>query len=164
MATKKFKFQLQPALDKAVAEQEKAEAALRDAKRELAAAQAALETLAAAVAATRQQAADEHRQLVQPTEAPLSGLDFMQRDEFIKALNLKAEQQQQAVEKQRREVAWCQQRLDARQDDLKQAMMQVKSMERLRDKAMEEHRKVEERRLQEDIDEAGMQSHMRRKQ
>lgn len=160
---KKFKFQLQPALDKAVAEQEKAEAALRDAKHELASAEATLETLKTKVEATRQQATDEHRQLIKPTQTPLTGLEFMQRDEFIKALNIKAEQQQQAVDKQRSEVAWCQQRVDVRQEELKQAMMQVRSMERLRDKALEEHRKVEERRLQEDIDEAGMQSHMRKK-
>lgn len=161
MAKTKFKFQLQPALDKAVAEQAKAEAALREAKGELAKAQSLLESLTAAVALTRQQAADEHRKLVQPTDTPLTGLDFMQRDEFIKALNIKAEQQQQAVDSQRSEVAWCQQRVEVRQDELKQAMMQVRSMERLRDKALEEHRKIEDRRLQEEIDEAGMQGHMR---
>ncbi len=162
MGKKKFKFQLQPALDKAVAEQEKAEAALRDARRQHQEAEAKLTSLQATLDQTRQQIRQEHDRLVQPAAGPQSGLELMQRDEFIKALGIKSENQRQAVEQQRTEVVWCQQRVDRSQENVKQAMMQVRAMERLRDKALEDHRKAEERALQEDIDEAGMQGYMRR--
>jgi len=158
---KKFKFQLQPALDKAVAEQAKAEQALLAAKRELEAAQAKLRTLEEIVAKTRQRVREEHALLVKPREAS-SALEFMERDECIKALKVREAREQQAVEAQKVEVAFARQRVELRRQELNQAVMQVKAMEKLRDKAMEEFKKEAERVLQNEIDETGMQRSVRR--
>jgi flagellar biosynthesis chaperone FliJ len=159
---RKFKFQLQPALDKAVSEQEKAEQAVLAARRELEAAEAKLCQLEAVVEATRQRIRDEHASLIKPNKDPASALTFMERDECIKALKVRQVKEQKAVDAQKMEVAFCRQKLELRRDELNHAIMQVKAMEKLRDKAMEEFKKEGERLLQNEIDESGMQRSARR--
>jgi flagellar FliJ protein len=154
---KRFQFQLQPALDKAVAEEEKAQQALRAARDELKSAEARLEELKGIVEKTRQQIKAEHDNLIRPKDRPDSALAFLQRDEFIRALRLREASEQQAVVDQQTEVSWCRERVEIRRQEANEATMRVKAMEKLREKALEEFRKEEERRLQNDIDEAGIQ-------
>ena len=153
---KKFKFQLQPALDKAESDKEKAEKAVLAARNELAAAEEKLRELEAIVEKTTQQIRDEHDNLTKPTDKPGSAVVFLQREEFIRALKVKLERQKEAVVKQKAQVAWCQQRLDLRMSELKEAAARAQAIEKLRDKVLAEHKKEEERRLQNEIDEAGM--------
>ncbi|MEX2215515.1 MAG: flagellar FliJ family protein [Phycisphaeraceae bacterium] len=153
---KKFKFQLQPALDKAESDKEKAEHAVLAARKELAAAEEKLRELQAIVEKTTQQIRTEHDNLTKPTDTPGSGNIYLQREEYIRALKVKLERQKEAVVKQKAEVAWFQQRLDLRMSELKEAAARAQAIDKLRDKAIAEHKKEEDRRLQNEIDEAGM--------
>jgi len=155
---KKFKFSLQPVLDKAVAERQKAERALVEARKELVAAEKKLEELRQHVKKTVQQIRTEHDHLVNPKSRPPTAQAYRERDEYIQALHRKREAQEQAVEKQRSEAR---EKAELKQKELNQKIAEISSLEKMREKALADHQKILDRALQNEIDEAGIQRAVR---
>jgi len=158
---KKFKFSLQPVLDKAVAERQKAERALVEARKELVAAEKKLEELRQHVKKTVQQIRTEHDHLVNPKSRPPTAQAYRERDEYIQALHRKREAQEQAVEKERSEVRWAREKAELKQKELNQKIAEISSLEKMREKALADHQKILDRALQNEIDEAGIQRAVR---
>jgi len=156
---KKFKFQLQPALDKAIGDREKAERALLEAKRALEAEEAELKKRQDIVRQTTQRITTEHDNLVATESA--NPQQLLERQELLDALRARRQQQIEAVTQQKSAVAIARQKLKLRRDELNAAVMQVRAMERMKDKALAEHKKVLDRALQNEIDEAGIQRAIR---
>lgn len=150
----RFKFPLQPALDKARADREKAEKALLEARRDLAEAEARLATAKKKLADTLQQAQTTHDHLVSPDLGGDSPNDLLHRRELLGALRTRATQEQHAVREQQGNVAAAKALATQRQHELNQTVAQVQSFEKLEDKARREHQKILDRKLQEEIDES----------
>lgn len=155
----KFKFPLQPALDKARAEREKAEKALLAARQALAEARQRLEAAEKKLSELLQQAAAAHDHLVMPQTADSVNAadlanDLRHRRQILDTLRLDAEQQRHAVAESQQALAAAQELTQQRQTELNRTVAQVQSFEKLETKAKQEHQKILERKLQDDIDEA----------
>ena len=154
MSVSKFKFPLQPALEKARADREKAEKALLEARRALSEARQRLERAEKKLADLRQRAADEHDHLVSPPDPDDGPHELIHRRQTLDALRLEAKNQEQTVAEHRQLVAEAEHLTQQRQHELNQAVAQVQNFEKLETKARQEHQKALDRKLQDEIDEA----------
>lgn len=156
---KPFKWSLQPALDKAIHDRQLAESAVLEARRELEAAEARLRELRESLEEVVQRIAVEHDHLVRQTDARR---DPIQQDELIRALRAREAVRREAVDRQTVEVGFSRQRLEHRQAELQEAAGREQGLERTREKALKEHAKAAQQRLQAEIDDAGIQGSIRR--
>ncbi|MEM7624465.1 MAG: hypothetical protein AAF333_02430 [Planctomycetota bacterium] len=154
----KFKFSLQPALEKARADREKAEKTLLAARRALADAQQSLDAAEKKLSDLLQRAAAAHDHLVSPPDPANRGRDsahdLLHRRQTLDALRFESDRQRETVEQARHTVADAQQLAQQRQHELNQTVAQVQSFEKLETKAKQEHQKNLDRKLQDEIDEA----------
>ena len=105
---------------------------------------------------TVQQIATAHDHLTDPAKSLGNPMSFQERDEQIKALRVIEARQQEAVTKQRGEVAFRQERVGSRKQALAEAMGKRQALDKLKDKAQQEHKRALDRKLQDEIDEAGI--------
>jgi flagellar export protein FliJ len=145
MAQRKFVFGPQPALDKAVAEQEQAEEAVVLARRVLQEEQERLRQMLVKVEQTRRDIRQWHDDLVSPAKPITDPNDLTHRGRYLDALRQREKEEVAAAERQRQEVAWAEDRLELRKKELAEAMAAVQALERLKEKRREEHEAVLEK-------------------
>ena len=154
MATSKFKFGPQPALDQAIVARQSCEEALVHARRMLEADELKLQKLIAVVEKTRQQIRAEHDKLVSRQGQTSDPRELSQNGRFLDALRVKEQAQQGAVDKQREQVAFARDRVELRKRELTEAVAQVQALEKLKEKRRREHdvfvEKADEKRRDDD--------------
>lgn len=155
----KFKFPLQPALEKARAERQAAEKALLEARQAVSEAQHRLDLAEKKLDQLLQQAAEAHDHLVSPppssaSDGPASPHDLLHERNRLDALRLESDHQRQTVAQHQQALAEAKQLAQQRQHELNQTVAQVQSFEKLEAKAKRENQKILARKLQDEIDEA----------
>jgi flagellar biosynthesis chaperone FliJ len=138
MASRKFKFGPQPALDKAIAQQKKCEEALVAARKALEEEKQKLQRIMAQIEATRQRIRQEHDNLASPQRRVSDPKELSQTGRFIDALRLKEQQQLEAADQQRKQIAFAQDRVELRKKELAEALAHVQALEKLKEKRREE--------------------------
>ena len=141
MASKKFIFRAQPALDKAVAEQKKCEEAVVAARRELEAQQQALQRLKDELVRIRQQIKIEHDNLVSPARTGVVSdpRELGRRGNAVEAEKLKEQRQLVKIKEQEERVAWAADKVDLRKRELNEAVAHVQALEKLKENRRKEH-------------------------
>ena len=136
--SRKFKFGPQPALDKAIALQKKAEEAVAAARKVVEEEKAKLERILQEIETIRQRIRTEHDNLASPQRRVSDPRELMQDARFIDALRLKETKQLEAADRQREQIVFAQDRLELRKRELAEAMAHVQALEKLKEKRREE--------------------------
>ena len=154
MPQRKFVFGPQPALDKAISEQEAAEEAVVLARKVLQEEQERLRQMLVRVEQTRREIREWHENLVSPRTAITDPNELTERWKYLDVLRQREKEEMAAAERQRQQVAWAEDRLELRKKELAEAMAAVQALERLKEKRREEHEaalaKAEESRRDDD--------------
>jgi flagellar biosynthesis chaperone FliJ len=145
MASRKFKFGPQPALDKAIAQQKKCEEALVAARRALEEEKQKLQRILEQIEKTRQRIRQEHDNLASPQRRTSDPKELTQTSQFIDALRLKEQQQLAAADAQRKQIAFAQDRVELRKKELAEALAHVQALEKLKEKRREEFQEALEK-------------------
>jgi hypothetical protein len=145
MVSRKFKFGPQPALDKAISEQKKAEEAVVAAKKVVEQEKAKLQQILKEIEITRQRIRQEHDNLASPQRKVSDPRELAGDARFIDALRIKETKQLEAAERQREQIAFAQDRLELRKRELVEAMAHVQALEKLKEKRRQEHEEALEK-------------------
>lgn len=154
MASRKFVFRIQPALDKATARQKLCEQAVVDARRALEAEEKKLQRLTDELENLRQQIRAGHDNLVSPVRSTSDPRELIRASQSLGVLKRREEAQKLRISEQRRQVAWAADKLELRKKELNEAMAHVRALEKLKEKRRHEHelavQKAEESRRDDD--------------
>lgn len=153
MARKGFIFELQPLLDTAVEEKQACEDAKLDAARELREQLDRQELLTAELRSALQQVADTRDHLARCRDPQVADSLYS----YLEYARSQAESARAAAEAQDGEVLWARDRLTLRDKELEEALEQVQTLERLRDRRLREHELERDRREESDRDDASIQ-------
>lgn len=141
MASKKFIFGAQPALDKAISEQKDCEQAVIDARKALAREQQIQKEMEAALEKIRQQIKELHDNLVSPERiGHLS--DPRELTRMSQSIDVQKERERKQKEKiaaQKERVKWAADKVLLRKQELNEATAHVQALEKLKENRRVEH-------------------------
>jgi hypothetical protein len=139
MASRKFQFRIQPALDKAIAQQKKCEEAVVWARKALEAERQKLQALKKRLEEITQQLLTGHDNLVSPARSTSDPRDLIRASQALGVLKRMQEAQKLLIEQQQQAVIWAEEKLELRKKELAEAMANVQALERLKEKRKKEH-------------------------
>jgi len=141
MASKKFIFGAQPALDKAISEQEDCEQAVVDARKALAREQQLLKELHEALEKIRQQIKEMHDNLVSPERIGQSSdpRELMRMSQSIDVQKDREQKQKEKIVAQKERVSWAADKVELRKRELLEATAHVQALEKLKENRRVEH-------------------------
>lgn len=137
--SKRFTFGPQPALDKAINEQKRAEQAVAEARAELESEQQRLRQMEQQIEQTTQQIRAAHDKLADPSRKTSDARELQRQIQFLDALQARKAHQIALMQQQRERVTWAAEKLELRKRELAEAMAAVQALERLKEKRRAEH-------------------------
>lgn len=158
MPPKRFQYQLQPVLDKAVAEKQRCQIQLGELRPDLAYQATRLAQLEAQFAQTTQRIAQEHDNLSRARSAD----DLSRRNVYLEQLHRRSKDQMQQLRQQRNRLSFLQVRIEEKQQELVEKIATVQVQERLKDAARRQHEVEQAKKEENERDDAAIRLWARR--